>query len=305
MTSEATTMNVGLVGAGTMGAGMVVNLRRNGFPVAFLARESERGRAVSGRLIQAGATAAAGLDELAWNRDVILLCLPDSPAVESVLDVSGGLVANLRPGSIVVDCSTSDPESTRRLAGALAAREITLLDGPLTGSRAQAEAGTLSVLGAGPRDAFERVRPVLAGFAANLFHLGDSGAGHAAKLINNFLGQLALVGLCEVWPTLDKYGIDRQGLYDAISASGGNSATFRGAYPRLRSRDFALNFAQRLAGKDMSYVAGLVHSAGGLAPLAECLAGIYRSSIAQGYGDCDVTELVRCYESAVDKTPAP
>lgn len=293
------TVRVGLVGAGTMGAGMAVNLRRNGFSVTFLSRDTVRGRGVRERLVQAGAIPEPDPAHVAAASDVVVLCLPDSPAVESVLSESSGLVTNLRPGCIIVDCSTSHPDSTRKLSGLLASRQITLLDAPLTGSRAQAEAGTLTVLGAGPREAFERARPVLAGFSARIFHLGESGAGHAAKLVNNFLGQLALAGLCEVWPALSKYGVDLQGLYDAVSVSGGNSATFQGTFPRLRARDFAVNFSQRLAGKDMDYVARLVRAAGGHAPLSECLTGLYHASIANGYGDRDVTELLGYYESAV------
>ncbi len=294
--------SVAFVGVGAMGSGMVASLLRKGFAVTFLARDTTRGRVARDRLARAGAKPVSTLASLATAGEVVVLCLPDSPTVEAVLGDSAGLVANLPSGCIVIDCSTSHPDSTRRLSARLAPRGITLLDGPLTGSRVQAEAGALNVLGAGPAEAFDRARPVLEGFAARIFHLGESGAGHAAKLINNFLGQLALAGLCEAWTLLDRYKIDLRSFHDAISVSGGNSATFQGSFPRLRDRDFSLNFAQHLAGKDVGYLARLVHDAGGPAPLADCLAGLYQRSIAGGFGGQDVTGLLQFYESAAAKS---
>jgi len=291
-------LRAGFIGVGTMGQGMVMNLRRNGFAVMFLARETAGGRTARERLSQAGATPTGDPAELARASDVVILCLPDSPTVESILTGPDGLKRYLRAGSIVIDCSTSHPASTRRLAEELAVGGVTLLDGPLTGSRAQADAGTLNVLGAGPLAAFEKARPVMLGFAARVFHLGDTGSGHAAKLINNFLGLLALAGLCEVWPLLEGQGIDRRAFFDAISASGGNSATFQGAFPKLEARSFSRNFAQKLGEKDVRYLAQLVHAAGGQVHLADCLHEVFESSLAAGFGESDTSELVRYFDPA-------
>ena len=287
---------IGFVGIGAMGAGMAANLRKKDFPVTFLARESARGREAGTRLQQCGANAAANLSELARSSDIVILCLPDSRAVEAVLAADAGLVGHLAAGTLIVDCSTSHPESTQRLARDLARRNLVQLDGPLTGSRVQAEAGTVTVLGAGPKEAFERVRPVLEGFAGHVFHLGGSGAGHTAKLINNFLGQLVLAGLCEAWPLIEKYGVDPQALFDGISVSGGNSAAFQGFFPRLRQRDFALNFAQGLARKDIRYFNELEQSAYRKAPLAASLLAIHDRATSAGFGDKDITSLLEFYE---------
>ena len=288
---------IGFVGVGAMGAGMVANLRKNKFDVIFHARPSPRGREAAERLAALGARRMTGLRELGREAEVVILCLPDSPAVESVLAEGAGLTDGLRPGAIVVDCSSSHPESTRRLARALEGRSITLLDAPLTGSRAQAEAGTLNVLGAGKREAFERIRPVLQGFAGKVFYLGESGAGHAAKLINNYLFQLALAGLCECWPLLERYGLDRDSFLAAISVSGGNSAMFQGIYPRYLKRDFTLNFAQRLACKDVRYLAELTQVAHQPSPMAAALLAVHENAVAGGFGDGDITGLLRYYES--------
>ncbi|MBL9214504.1 MAG: NAD(P)-dependent oxidoreductase [Opitutaceae bacterium] len=292
---------IGFVGVGAMGAGLAINLARRGFPVWFVARDTARGQTAAARLEGAGAQRVADLAALGRQAGIVILCLPDSPAVEAVLDPAAGLTPNLAAGGVVIDCSTSHPASTRRLAAELAARGLVLLEAPLTGSRAQAEAGTVNVLGAGPKEAFERVRPVLEGFAAHVFHLGGTGAGHTAKLINNYLGQLALAGLCEAWPLIAASGIEPQALFDAISVSGGNSATFQGAYPRLRQRDFAFSFAQRLAGKDIRYFREVAEQAGQAVPLAGGLQAIHDQATAAGYGDQDVKALLLYYEERASK----
>jgi 3-hydroxyisobutyrate dehydrogenase-like beta-hydroxyacid dehydrogenase len=277
-----------------MGGGLAVNLAQKGRPVRFFARSENDARIA--RLTRAGAVRAETLAALGATSDLVILCLPDSPAVESVLAERAGLIGGLAPGAIIVDCSTSHPDSTRRLAAALATRQLTLLDGPLTGSRTQADAGTLSVLGAGDPAAFDRVRPILGDFARHVFHLGASGAGHAAKLINNFLGQLALSGLCEAWGLLEAYGIDLDAFQAAISVSGGNSATFQAAYPALRTRDFPVSFAQKLAAKDVRYFTEMTDRLHLPSPLAAALLEVHRATTAAGFGEQDVKALLFAYE---------
>lgn len=295
---------IGFIGIGAMGAGMASNLLKHGFDVLFHARESQRGREAAARLLVTGARRAVDLADLGRQSEVVILCLPDSPAVESVLADEGGLTTNLRPGAVILDSSSSHPESTRRLARMLISREITLLDTPLTGSKAQADAGALSVLGAGDHAAFVRVGAVLRAFATKVFYLGDSGAGHAAKLMNNYLAQLALAGLCECWPLLEVYGLDRRVFFDAVSSSGGNSAVFQGVYPRYLKRDFTLNFAQRLACKDVRYLAEVAQAANLPAPLADALRAVHEKAVAEGFGDGDFTGLLGFYESLRPGTKA-
>lgn len=287
---------IGFVGIGAMGAGMVTNLRKNGFPVTFYARDTAHGREAAARLERTGAQRATDLASMAKNSDAVILCLPDSPTVEAILSPDAGVVTNLATGGLVIDCTTSHPESTRKLAAQLAQRGLVLLDAPLTGSRVQAEAGTVSVLGAGPRDAFERARPIFEGFAGKIFHLGESGAGHATKLINNFFGQLALAGICETWPLLARYGIEPQAMFVAISASGGNSATFQAMFPKLQKRDFSLNFAQALARKDIRYLNELEHAAQAPAPVASALLAVHDRATKEGFGARDITSLLEFYE---------
>lgn len=294
---QLTDPKIGFVGAGAMGTGMILHLRKNHFRVSFYCRATKRGTETAGQLSALGARQAADLSELAREADVVILCLPDSATVESILAPSAGLTSHLRAGSVVIDCSSSHPESTRRLSSALASRAITLLDAPLTGSRAQAQAGTLNVLGAGPRDSFDKVRPILQGFARRVFYLGESGAGHAAKLINNFLFQIAMAGLCECWPLLQKYNLNTDAFFEAISVSGGNSAMFQGTYPRFLTRDFSLNFAQRLACKDVRYLVELTKANGLPSPMADALLSLHERATADGFGDADITRILTFYES--------
>lgn len=300
---SAADAKIGFIGAGAMGVGMITNLRKNGFDVTFFARSTARGRENATRLLALGARQAETLGALGGAVQVVILCLPDSPTVEAMLADEAGLVGALPSGAIVLDCSTSHPDSTRRLSARLAAKGIVLLDSPLTGSRAQADAGVLSVLGAGPKEAFDRAVPVMKGFAAKVFYLGNSGAGHTAKLINNFLAQIAMAGLCETWPLMEQYGVDPQALFDAVSASGGNSAVFQGVFPRFRKGDFTLNFAQRLACKDIRYVNELTSAARFPSPLAAALLSVHEHATARGYGDQDMTALLRYYDE-IRRAPA-
>ena len=287
-------MKAGMIGIGLMGSGMVKNIRKAGIPAAFVVHEN-RSRVEA--LTETGATEVAGYAELAAECDAIMVCVPDSPAVEAVLLGGDGIGPHLREGQIVIDLSTSYPPSTRSIAATLKERGITLLDAPVTGSRPEAEAGTLHVMCAGPKEAFDAVKPVFDAIAADVFHVGPSGAGHAIKLINNYLGQISLAALCEVLPFAAKYDVDLQSMYDVISVSGGNSKCFQGVMPRFMKRDFDVGFRLGLAHKDIRYINDLARSQNVPTPLASALLSILDMAAARGYGDEDRTALLKFWES--------
>ena len=286
-------LRVGYVGAGIMGCGIIKNLRKADIPVGFVVH---RNRERVAELTATGAEEVADYAALAAGSDVIMMTLPDSSVVEPVLLGEEGIGPHLRSGQIVVDLSTSYPPSTRRISADLAARGIALLDAPVTGSRPEAESGGLHVMCGGPKEAYDQVKPLFDAIAADVFHVGPSGCGHAIKLINNFLGQVSIAAICEMMPFAQKYGVDLKALFDVVSVSGGNSKAFQGLVPRILARDFDVRFQQKFVHKDMRYINNLVRETGVPAPMASALLAVHDMVSAKGYGEQDMSVLLTFWE---------
>ena len=176
-----TTETVGFVGVGLMGHGMAKNLLAAGYSVTVIAHTN---RAPVEDLVSKGATEAATLAELAASTSVIHICAPGSPQVEAILEA---LIPAMRLDTVIIDCSTSDPNSTAAIAAKLGASGFHMADAPLGGTPVQAEAGELATMVGASNAIFERVKPVIAAWAGAIVHMGPCGAGHKMKLLNNFL----------------------------------------------------------------------------------------------------------------------
>lgn len=289
-------MKIGFIGVGIMGTGMVTNLCKAGFSVKFVARDDERARANARIAEEKGAVEVENYAMLAAESDVIMLSLPDSKIVEHILVSDQGIGPHLREGQVVVDFSTSYPASTRKLAETLNARGIYLLDAPLTGSKVQAELGSLNVICGGPDKTFESIKPAFDAIASNIFHVGPVGTGHTIKLINNYLGQANLAAVCEILVFAQTYGVDLNKLHEVISVSGGNSTSFQSSMPKLMARDFAINFQQKFVLKDIRYMIDFARETGVPTPIADNLLALHEKAFANGYGEEDITALLKFFE---------
>lgn len=294
------TLRVGFIGIGLMGSGMAKNLRKAGFAVTFVAQDNERDRENAAMLEGEGAVQVEGYKALADAADVIMLSVPDSSVVEPLIRTDEGIGPHLRAGQIMVDLSTSYPPSTRQLAKELEARGVMLLDAPLTGSRKNAADGTLNVMCGGPSEAFDRVRPLFDAIAANVFHVGPVGSGHAIKLINNYLGMVTFAGMCEVFPFAEKFGVDMESLCDVVGVSGGDSKIFRMLAPKMMRRDYAMAFQQKFVHKDLRYTVDLMREAGCPTPLAETILSLHDRALADGYGERDISAFAEFFEKLGD-----
>ena len=172
---------IGFVGVGHMGHGMAKSLLAAGFPLTVIAH---RNRAPVEDLVAQGATEAKGLAELAERSSVIHICAPGSPEVEAIVD---DLMTSMTEGAVIIDCSTSDPNSTVSLAKHLSDNGFHMADAPLGGTPVQAAAGELSTMVGAADEVFERIRPIISAWASAIVHIGPSGSGHKMKLLNNFL----------------------------------------------------------------------------------------------------------------------
>ena len=219
---------IGIIGLGNMGGRIARRLLDGG--EELIGHDVDPGRAA-----QVGVDAAPSPGAVARAADVVLLSLPDSPVVEAVV---GDLEDHLRAGQVVVDLSTAAPSSTRALHERLAAREVAYLDAGISGGAAAAEKGTLTIMVGGDAAALGRVRPVLAHFAEHVHHMGPSGSGHVAKLVNNFLNGVSLAATAEAMIAARKAGLDLRQLLEVINTSSGvNFATLK-RFPRIVEGDY-------------------------------------------------------------------
>jgi len=222
---------VGFIGLGNMGGRMSRCIVRAGRPVLGYDTNAEA-------IAAANALPAASVAEVAGTCDVVLLSLPDSQVVESVMLGPEGVLSRARAGQVVVDLSTSAPDSTRRICAILADRRADYLDAGISGGAAAADAGKLTLMVGGAEVALEKVRPTLAAFTANLYHVGASGAGHATKLLNNFLNAVSLAATAEVMVAGKKAGLDLALLLEVFNKSSGINFATLNRFPKIITGDY-------------------------------------------------------------------
>jgi 3-hydroxyisobutyrate dehydrogenase-like beta-hydroxyacid dehydrogenase len=221
--------DVGFIGLGNMGARMATRLTEAGFAVAGYDRDEGRAAAI------AGLTAAGSVAEAVAGARAVLLSLPDSSVVEAVAEE---LLPATAAGQIVIDLSTSAPASTRALHARFATRKVELIDAGVSGGAAAAEKGALAIMAGGSKAALERVGDVLAPIASKVFHMGDSGAGHSTKLLNNFLNAVSLAATAEVMVAGRAAGLDLERLLEVLNASSGVNFATQNRFPRIVKGDY-------------------------------------------------------------------
>jgi 3-hydroxyisobutyrate dehydrogenase len=236
---------VGFVGLGNMGSRMAAQLVANGWQVIGHDPHSPRAGEIGVELVGSPA-------EVAERAEVVLLSLPDSSVVESVVLGEQGLLGAVGERSIVVDLSTAAPASTRRLSEALAGKGAVLIDAGVSGGAQAAEKGTLSIMAGGPAEVLESIAPVLDVISSTVFHMGPSGAGHSAKILNNFLNGVSLAATAEVMVAARKAGLDLAVFLDVLNASSGvNFATLH-RFPKIIQGDYLEGgLSSRLMLKDL------------------------------------------------------
>ena len=269
-----TAETIGFIGVGLMGHGIAKNLLAAGYPVYALAH---RNRAPVEDLLSKGAKEVKTLADMARNTTVIHICAPGSPEVEEVV---AALLPELRPDTVIIDCSTSDPNSTSRLAARLAEHGCHMADAPLGGTPVQAESGELSTMIGETEDIYARIKPVVETWARSIVHMGDNGAGHKMKLLNNFLSLGYAAMYSEALALAEKVGITTAQFDSVIRGSRmdcGFYQTFRG-YAVEGNRE-AHKFTLKNALKDTSYLANMADGVN----LANPIGGAVKNSFALAF----------------------
>jgi 3-hydroxyisobutyrate dehydrogenase-like beta-hydroxyacid dehydrogenase len=269
-----TAETIGFIGAGLMGHGIAKNLLAAGYPVYVLAH---RNRAPVEDLLSKGAKEVKTLADMARNTTVIHICAPGSPEVEAVV---AELLPDLRPDTVIIDCSTSDPNSTARLAARLAEQGCHMADAPLGGTPVQAESGELSTMIGATEDIYARITPVVETWSRSIVHMGDNGAGHKMKLLNNFLSLGYAAMYSEALALAEKVGITTAQFDSVIRGSRmdcGFYQTFMG-YAVEGNRE-AHKFTLKNALKDTSYLANMADGVN----LANPIGGAVKNSFALAF----------------------
>jgi 3-hydroxyisobutyrate dehydrogenase-like beta-hydroxyacid dehydrogenase len=284
---------IAFIGLGMMGHGMAKNLLAKGYPLALTVH---RNRQRVADLLADGATEAASAKALAAHSDIVLLCVTGSPQVEQAMLGADGLLAGATSGLMIVDCSTSEPDSTARLRESSAAAGVSYIDAPLARTPVEAEAGRLNVMvGAGDAD-FAKLEPVLRAFAENLFHVGAPGAGHTIKLLNNFIAQAVCTASAEAFAVGQRAGIDPNKLVELVSAGIVNSGIFQAMAKTLHGEMDGLKFELNNARKDVRYYTHLAENLGAPSVVGEAVHQSLVLACALGHGHKFVPSLVEAQE---------
>ena len=285
--------DIGFIGLGLMGDAMVQRLQAKGHALTVVANTSRTNvEAAVGR----GAVEVGTAREVAAASDIVMLCMGTSDQVESRMNGADGVIAGLRPGAVVIDFGTSLPGSTRALGEAVAAAGGAYLDGPLGRTPAHAVDGLLNIMCSGDKAAFDRVKPVLDDLGENVFHLGALGSGHTIKLINNFMGMTVANAMAEAFAMADQQGVDRQALYDVMSAGPLHSGMMDFVKGYGVDGDPAqLAFAIKNAAKDVGYYAQMADDAGVDSIMSKSTLLALQTARDEGRGDDMVSQMVDFY----------
>jgi len=243
-----------------------------------------------------GAAVANSPAEVAERSEIVITMLTDTPDVEEVVAGPRGVIEGIRPGSVVVDMSTISPRSERALDQKLRGRGAALVDAPVSGGDVGARNATLAIMAGGDREAFERVRPVLGLMGKTITYCGPSGSGQLAKLCNQILVSVTLLGVGEALVFARKCGLDPSLMIEAVSGGAAQSWQLTNLGPRIIKRDFAPGFMVDLVQKDLRLVLEACASSGVSLPATGLVHQLFGSAQAHGSGREGTQSLAKVLE---------
>jgi 3-hydroxyisobutyrate dehydrogenase len=287
---------VGFIGLGNMGGGMAANLARKGHDVRAFDLSAE----ALDRAEAAGCLRVASAGEAADGAEAVITMLPAGSHVEQVYAES---VFGAAPAAaILIDCSTIDVATARRVAAAAGDEGLTAVDAPVSGGIAAAQAGTLTFMVGGDEEAFGRAEPFLKDMGKAVIHAGGNGAGQAAKICNNMILGATMIVTSEAFALADKLGLDGQAFYDIASVSSGQSWSMTsycpvpGVGPESPSdRDYQGGFATALMLKDLRLAMEAAASVGADTPIGAKARALYEAFAEAGNGALDFSAIIRTF----------
>ncbi len=283
---------VGFIGLGIMGKPMALNVLKAGFPLVV----HSRSRGPVDEVVAAGAEDGGSPKGVAERAEIILMCLPDSPDVQRVVEGPDGVFEGISPGKVVVDMSTISPVVARDLATKAERLGAEMLDAPVSGGEIGARQGTLSIMVGGKPEVFERVLPIFQAMGKNIVRIGDAGAGQVAKACNQIIVALTIEAISEAMVLAAKAGVDPARVREALLGGFAQSRILDVHGQRLLDRNFKPGFKARLHHKDLK-IALDTGRAYGVPLLATGLVHeLYTSLVATGKAEMDHSALVTLIE---------
>jgi len=285
--------HLGFIGLGMMGGGMVKSLLRAGHEMSVF--DIDQGKMNSFKNL--GAHPASTPKEVAEKSEIVLSSLPDPSSVKKAYVGTSGVMEGVLPGKILIDLSTVDPETSRSLSKVAAERKVNYLDAPVSGGSKDAEAGKLTVIVGGDRDAFDQCRDVLGVLGSTVHYAGSSGAGNVVKLVNNVMSMGNILVAAEAFVLGVKAGVDGQTLFDILRTCAGRSFHFEIGFPRILARNFEPRFTVDLAKKDLGLAVDMAKDMVFPAPATSLIHQLYSAISCLGDGQKDFTAIIKLFES--------
>lgn len=294
---------IGFIGLGHMGAPMVRNLLKHGHDVTVFDLSQE----AMSTLTKDGAKPANSLSALAKNKDFVFSSLQTGEQVKQVCDGTDGLFAELSTDAVFIDCSSIDIESARELHRLAQSKGLHLLDAPVSGGVAGAEAATLTIMVGGDIETFNKALPLLQVLGKNIIHAGAAGNGQAAKICNNMLLGISMIGVCEAMTLSEKLGLDPKVFFDIAAKSSGQCWSLTsycpipGPVPTAPSnRDYEPGFTAQMMLKDLNLSQKAACTAEMKTPLGSLATQLYQRFVEEGFGQKDFSGIIKMLETYVE-----
>lgn len=295
-------MKIGFIGLGNMGGPMAGNLAKAGFSVTA----TDLSIGAIDRAVEAGCHRGESVAATVSEADIVVTMLPAGAHVQSVYTDAYGILANAPSGALLIDSSTIDVETARRVNQTAHDHGFEMVDAPVSGGVGAAQAGTLTFMVGGKSAAFDRARPVLEKMGKNIFHAGDAGNGQVAKIANNMLLGITMIGTCEAFNLAEKLGLDAQTFFDIASTASGQSWSMTsycpapGPVPSAPSnRDYQPGFSAAMMLKDMRLAQEAAHKAKAATPLGAQAEAIYALMEAAGKDGLDFSGVMKLVNGAL------
>lgn len=289
-------MRVGFVGLGNMGGPMAANLVKAGHGVSAF----DMTKAALDKLVALGAVAAANAGETAKDAEIVVTMLPAGAHVRQVYLGDNGLLARAKKGTLFIDSSTIDVTTARDVHAAAKLAGVDFLDAPVSGGVGGATAGTLTFMVGGDAAAFARAKPLLEKMGKNIFHAGGAGNGQVAKICNNMILAISMIGVSEAFVLAEKLGLDHQTMFDIASVSSGQCWSLTtycpvpGPVPASpANRNYQAGFTGSMMLKDLKLAQGAAQGAGATTPLGAQATAIYSLLEASGAGGRDFSAVIQ------------
>jgi 3-hydroxyisobutyrate dehydrogenase len=287
---------IGFIGLGNMGAPMAANLLKAGHRVTGF--DIARGPVEA--LAAKGGSAAASAAEAASAGEIVITMLPAGPQVRSVYLGTAGVLAHARHGALLIDCSTIDVETARAVAAAAREARFDMLDAPVSGGVAGAEAASLTFMVGGEAEVFARAQPVLAAMGHTIVHAGPAGNGQAAKICNNMILGVSMIAVCEGFALAERLGLEAKTLFDISSKSSGQCWALTSYCPvpgpvptSPANREYAPGFTAAMMLKDLRLAQQAAGATAAATPLGASAASLYQLFVDDGAAGLDFSGIYR------------